>query len=99
MTLKRLEEAFGVKYSLEEERKKFVQRIESKIFYKFSNYFSYHRVIEDSCNILGVNYKKGIEEEFYSTYFRFEKITKHDFFETLRVLVAIYQALDNDPEK
>ena len=102
MSIKEFDKLFGITSSVEEEKGKFVNRIENIIFDHFINAYEYDQykiLFIDVCYQLGLNSRdiiaecSGLSEHIPS----FTKLTENDFLKSLRVLTAIYTCLDNGP--
>lgn len=99
MSLKEFDKLFGLKTSIEEEKVKFVNRIENVLFDDFldkHNFQHYKQLYIAVCNQLGLNSTKIINDNSvfgYENIPSFSCISEHDFIKTLRVLVAIYSSI------
>jgi hypothetical protein len=100
MSVKEFDKIFGLESSLEDEKKRFVNRIENKIYYHFTQ--SYARMRHDASIFRDVCYLLGEDaDEFIDRYKRipdFNVLSYGDFVKSLRVLVALYRALKNKPQ-
>ncbi len=101
---KRFNEAFGLEESIEEERKRFVQRVNQAIFHEIdtdkSDIFDYHTLFKLICFELGVNAhdfpERKLGEIMYEFYLpaTIRTLTKNDFTKTLRVLCILYPRIE-----
>ncbi len=103
MSVKEFDKVFGLSSSIEEEKTKFINRIENKIFDWFiSNYEfgQYQELFEQVCYHLGLD-----SQEFISQYGfnrtsipNFKTLLKKDFIQTLRITVAVYKETSDRPD-
>src|SRR5687768_12008534 len=99
MSVQKLNQHFGLSSTQEEERKKFVFRIENSLFTFFREAYDnqkFERLFLDVCYHLGVDGSKYFHKGFANLVPKFSDITEHDFFQTLRVVVAIYSLQRSD---
>lgn len=96
MSLKEFDNKFNIKTSLEEEKKRFVNRINAKIFdsfytgiYSYEKQITYSKFFKDFCFILGENHKNFIDLQGYYRSISF--VTFGNFTNTLRAIIAVYQ--------
>lgn len=101
MSLKNLYKQFGVSPNIDKEKQLFVQRINTTIFttLKQSAYpDDYEHLFRDVCYQLGLNGNDIISHANRNNYGHslfipsFRKLTADDFFETLKILVVLYNA-------
>lgn len=92
--LKKLNASFGVKISLEEEKKKFVTRVEHIIFERIEGERGYPEIFRLLCLLWGKNPNKIFESE-YDEFASVQRIpplrlfSRGDFFKTLKLLTAL----------
>lgn len=101
MSVKDFDKRFGLGPSIEEERNRFVARIENLIFDRLVELDEYYELFESVCFQLGFNALEIIENNsFYRlTIPNLDVLTEKDFIQTLRVVVAIYQGFKNKPKR
>jgi len=102
--LKRFNKIFGIQESEEEEKRKFVQRINQTIFNKIEDDHSYEKIFRTICYWLGENandrirganrYNVGVGIIIPSL----RSISGDDFLLTLKILVLLYQYFDRNTE-
>jgi hypothetical protein len=98
--LKRFHEIFGIQDTLEEEKYRFVQRINETIFghiQKLTNPTHYRDILQEVCYELGISYQdimwKANQGAFRPVIPQLRVLTKDDFLMTLKVLAILYQVL------
>jgi len=102
--LKKFNKIFGIQGSLDEEKRRFVQRINQTIFKKIGNDSSYEEIFRMVCYRLGENaddYIRGASHFSIAGYIvpSLRTITSEDFSQTLRVLILLYQYFDDDSKR
>lgn len=88
---KKIYEEMGIKISVEEEKQRFVNRINLSIFNEFKNNSSYKDIFKSVCYRLGINADDKMESgvsNFIVPHFR--KLTRDDFFKTLELVICLY---------
>ncbi len=98
MSVKEFDKLFGLSTSIEEEKNKFINRIENTVFsyfVKHHEFEEYHRLFKHVCYELGLDAEDLIQK---SSFIRvsvpnFKTLTNKDFIQTLRTLVAIYKGV------
>lgn len=90
---KRFYKNFGIKVPVEEEMRRFVQRINQTIFKMVEGLYLYEKVFSRLCYWLGINEDDHIRRKHEST---LRSLTGDDFLQTLEVLVLLHKFLDND---
>lgn len=102
MSIKEFDKTFGLKSSIEEEKIRFVNRIENSIFSMLLDWYQndqYKIIFKSICNDLGEDYSKISRKS------NFEDgplpslvvLTQKDFIQTLRVIVAVYDSMSDKP--
>jgi len=97
MSVKEFEEKFGIVSSIEKEKERFVNRIENTILHYFvtrsAGIGEYEKLFIDICNQLGENASSytGLNIPHLN------RIVKKDFFQTLKVVMAIYKYYSDYP--
>ena len=101
MSIKEFDKRFGLKNSIEEEKERFVNRIENTVFDQLISldFSEYHKVFKSVCFQLGLNASEIIDQNSFMRLQipNFDALTEKDFVQTLRVLVAIYKAYEDEP--
>ena len=105
MGVKEFDLHFGMKISLEEEQRKFVNRIENTLFVKardLAGYWGYEALFKSVCYQLGEDADDLIGNSFASSFGgetapSLGILTKKDFIQSLRVTVAVYDFVKSDP--
>jgi len=101
MSIQEFDRRFGLKNSIEEEKERFVNRIENSVFDNLISleFKEYHKVFKSVCFQLGLNASEIIDKNSFmrTTIPNFDTLTKKDFVQTLRVVVAIYKAYEDEP--
>ncbi len=99
MSIKKFDKLFGFNSTIEEEKEKFVNRIENSIFELIENRLSYDHqkyIFGNVCQMLGRNFDDELTKKFrLNTIPNLNSITEKDFFVTLRVVVAVYSCCRN----
>lgn len=97
---KRFSEALGLTDDVEEERRRFVARVNQEIFGKIDTHdaraFAYDELFRDTCFELGVNADSiplRYPHRFDSPLAALSTLTHGDFLETLRVLCILYDRI------
>lgn len=96
--LKRFNKVFGIQSSIDEERKKFVQRINQELF-EHTTFKNNAIFLKETCRQLGKNYSdlndiNTMNFQFYNKS-EFRKLTNDNFIETLKVICCIYGISNN----
>jgi hypothetical protein len=102
MSVKDFDKKFGLTGTIEEEKERFVNRVEASIFEALQKYdaVSYNRLYNKVCYELGLNARQLKENQHFLTRSlpTFRSLTAGDFLKTLRTLVAIYTSLSDTPQ-
>ncbi|MEQ9102009.1 MAG: hypothetical protein RIF36_11460 [Imperialibacter sp.] len=100
MSIKEFDKRFGLRSSIEEEKTRFINRIENKIFDQLIklDFDDYHKLFNSVCFQLGLNASEMIDQNsfMHTSIPNFDTLTKKDFIQTLRVLVAIHKAYEDE---
>ena len=100
--LKRFNEIFGLEDGIEDERKRFVQRVNQAIFHEIDFVqpinFDYETLFECICFELGVN-AHDIDWRSHDAPPSLKTLTKDDFTTTLQVLLALYVHIEMQSDK
>ena len=100
MSVKEFDKTFGLGSSIDEEKTRFVNRIENTVFNAFvENYEfdAYQELFERVCYQLGEDASEIIRQNsfMHTSIPNFKQLSKKDFVQTLRILVAIYKCLSD----
>lgn len=103
MSVKEFDKLFGLASSIDEEKAKFINRIENTVFsYFISNFeFEQHKQLFNYvCYQLGLDAHEIIQKNsFLKTAIpNFKTLSDKDFIQTLRVVVAVYNGLSDRPD-
>ncbi|MFA7485741.1 MAG: hypothetical protein WCZ89_06935 [Phycisphaerae bacterium] len=97
---KRFNEVFGLEDGIEEERKRFVQRVNQSIFHNIDTddreHFDYYKLFELICFELGINAHDVPERILRHTQelpAKIRTLTRDDFTQTLLVLCILYRCV------
>jgi hypothetical protein len=108
MSIKEFDRKFNIPINLEEEKRRFVNRIEERVFNNLmmrenysthSGYHEYKNLFEQVCYELGENSEKiiGPHIAVYNGIPNLKVLCDNDFLKTLRVLVAAYKVYEPYP--
>lgn len=102
MSIKEFDKTFGLVSSIDEEKSRFVNRIENSIFNFFTQnlkHAEYAELFKDVCFQLGEdsNYLIRQSSTFVSSIPNLKVLSNKDFVQTLRVLVALFKCLSDKP--
>lgn len=93
--LKRFNKIFGIHEPLEQEKKRFVQRINQTIFREVENFFEYDLIFSTLCFRLGEDVDEKTSEARLSLNTiimpKLRSLTYDDFYRTLQVVCLLYQ--------
>jgi len=100
MSVKEFDKIFGLSSSIEEEKTKFINRIENTVFSFFARNFEFQekqRLFKFVCYQLGLDADELIRQNsFMATNIpTFDSISNKDFIQTLRTTVAIYNGFSD----
>lgn len=100
MSVNEFDKKFGIKSSIEEEKSKLVNRIENSLFNAFiehSEFSGYENIFIKVCYELGEDASDIIGQNSFlnRSIPNFKTLSKKDFIQTLRVVVAIYKCSEN----
>lgn len=101
MSVKQFEKLFDFKSSIEEEQKRFVNRINNLVFSTFestfaSNPLKFNTTYKMVCYHLGADLNDlQYTAKISGTRLKFISLSQNDFLKTLRVLVALYASLND----
>jgi hypothetical protein len=95
MSVKEFDKTFGLGSSIDEEKTRFVNRIENTVFNVFvENYEfdAYKELFERVCYQLGEDASEIISQNsfMHTSIPNLKQLSKKDFIQTLRIVVAIY---------
>lgn len=101
MSVKEFDKTFGLGSSIDEEKIRFVNRIENTVFNAFvENYEfeAYQELFEKVCYQLGEDATEIIRQNsfMYTSIPNFKELSKKDFIQTLRIVIAIYKCLSDN---
>lgn len=105
--LKIFNKTFGIEESVEEERNRFVQRINQTLFNQIEDHpypESYNNIFKILCYQLGLNADDRIREKNQFNYSSsanipsLRSLTNDDFFQTLEILVLLYQFFNKNKD-
>ncbi|MEI8270928.1 MAG: hypothetical protein WCG45_06200 [bacterium] len=101
MSVKEFDKLFGLVSTIDEEQVRFINRVEVAIFDSLihhSDVEEYRSVFRTVCYHLGLNSNDYIHDKPMIRHTpNFSNITKHEFTQTLRVLVALYSTVERKP--
>jgi hypothetical protein len=102
MSVKQFDKMFGLSSSIEEEKIRFVNRIENAIFNWFINNYEfdeYRQLFKLVCYDLGLDAQELIEQNSFmrTSIPNFKTLTKKDFVQTLRIIVSVYNNISEKP--
>lgn len=102
MSLKEFDKTFGLESSIDEEKSKFVNRIENSIFNIFPKITDHNvnaQIFKGTCYQLGEDANAFIKESSSIKYTipNLSVLSKKDFIQTLRVVIALYKILTDKP--
>ena len=94
MTVKEFDKVFGLSSSIEEEKTKFINRIENTVFNFFSRNFEFderQRLFKFVCYQLGLDAQELIRQNsfMHTTIPTFDTLSNKGFIQTLRTTVAM----------
>ncbi len=100
MSVKEFDKTFGLGSSIDEEKIRFVNRIENTVFNAFVETYefdAYQELFERVCYQLGEDASEIIRQNsfMHTSIPNFKQLSKKDFVQTLRILVAIYKCLSD----
>jgi len=103
MSIKEFDKTFGLASSIDEEKNRFVNRIENTIFnecvqnYEFADY---HQLFTAVCYQLGEDSTEIIRQNsfMHTSIPNLKTLSKKDFVQTMRVVVALYKCVSNRPK-
>lgn len=97
MSLQAFHKKFGFKIDIDNEKNKFIQRINQSIFYKIKGVYGngYEDIFVEICYQLGINGRKWIDDVKSNNYGDawipdLEEINNNNFTKTLEVLISLY---------
>ncbi|MFQ5861963.1 MAG: hypothetical protein ACE5IC_02475 [Candidatus Brocadiales bacterium] len=101
--LKEFNKRFGIQSSVEEEKRRFVQRINQSVFYKIEKRSDYELLFKSTCYWLGVNADDCITIANRGNYGEIimpslRSLTSDDFLKTIKILVLSHGFLKFDSE-
>jgi len=104
MSVKEFDKTFGLVSSIDDEKNRFVNRIENTVFNAFTNnrvFGDYEGLFKQVCYQLGEDATELIRQNSFMRHSipNFKTLTNKDFVQTLRVVVAIYNCFSNNPGK
>lgn len=102
MSVKEFDKTFGLASSIEDEKVRFINRIENSIFntiIQSYDYDVYAAIFKEVCYQLGEDATEIIRRSSFEgrSIPNFKTLTKKDFIQTLRVIVALYKSVDDKP--
>ena len=100
MSVKEFDKVFGLSASIEEEKTKFINRIENTVFSFFTRNFEYQekqRLFKFVCYQLGLDADELIRQNsfLHTSVPSFDTLSNKDFIQTLRTTVAIYNGVSD----
>lgn len=102
MSVKEFDKTFGLLTSIDEEKNRFINRIENSIFNSIKTdygFTSYSSLFRDVCYLLGEDATDIIRQNSFvnTTIPNFTTLSKKDFVQTMRVIVALYKSVSDKP--
>lgn len=102
MSVREFDKTFGLTSSIEEEKKRFVNRIENTVLNYFSQNYefdNYLKLFKEVCYLLGEDASELIRKvsALRTSIPSLKSLSNKDFVQTLRVIVAVYKCLPQKP--
>lgn len=102
MSVKEFDKTFGLASSIDEEKNRFINRIENSVFNAFTKSYEfgdYAELFKEVCYQLGEDATELIRQNsfMHTSIPNFKTLSKKDFVQTLRVVVAIYKCVSDKP--